>query len=118
MKLKQVYLLALKESLINSEQINYKGYTILVSEDDGDWTAEISKAGDPEGRMPQFGLSKEVAVVRAKQSIDRMIQGEGFGDTIKKGALGAAMIGGLARWSYCNEIIATKKSEFHHAKRL
>src|ERR1017187_3592555 len=54
------------------EHLEYRGHTIKVFYEDGDWIAEIAKIGDSEGRMPQFGLQKEVAIKRAKEAIDKM----------------------------------------------
>jgi len=54
------------------EHLEYRGHTIKVFYEDGDWIAEIAKIGDKEGRMPQFGLQKEVAIKRAKEAIDKM----------------------------------------------
>jgi hypothetical protein len=56
--------------------VSYRGHTITLSFEDGDWIAKIAKVGDREGRMPEFGLQREVALSRAKAAIDRMIAHE------------------------------------------
>jgi hypothetical protein len=64
------------------EVIRYRGHEIMLYADPDepkDWTAEIRKPGDLEGRMPQFAYAatptaaRQLALERAKASIDRMI---------------------------------------------
>lgn len=56
-----------------SEIVEYKGFTIKLIEEDGDWVAEISRRGDREGYMSSFGVNKESALSRAKEAIDKII---------------------------------------------
>lgn len=56
-----------------SETVHYKGFIIKIKFDDGDWEATISKPGDKEGYMPEFGMNKENAIGSAKTKIDKII---------------------------------------------
>lgn len=63
---------------MTKEIIKYKGFVIALRRDDDlDWVADISKPGDPEGRIGQDGMTRDVALQRAKVSIDKMIGASG-----------------------------------------
>ena len=60
----------------------YRGFTIKVFWDykDEEWIAEKSRKSEKEGYMPSSGPSKDIAITRAKEGIDKVHKAISHGD--------------------------------------
>jgi hypothetical protein len=61
--------------------VEYKGFTIkLIKHADNDYEAEISRKGDREGYMGSFGPTRDLALQRAQNGIDKIRKAIGRGE--------------------------------------